>query len=210
MMQTMRGTNRTYGGRRRFVWGLGASLVLVGGAAVALPHGGAQASAPVAATSRTAHVAATPGGDIPDSAVYLRYTGRGFSIEYVEGWLQTTVAHGVTFTDKDSSVAVDLRPRLGGALSAYVQGTDLPQLARTPGFQRESLASDTVGGYRALRLTYRGQSAPDAVTGKTVVLQLDRYYVQGPRALAVITLATPTGVDNVDGFRRIAHSFRFR
>jgi len=105
---------------------------------------------------------------------------------------------------------VDLRPRLGGALSAYVQGTDLPQLARTPGFQRESLASDTVGGYRALRLTYRGQSAPDAVTGKTVVLQVDRYYVQGPRALSVITLATPTGVDNVDGFRRIAHSFRFR
>ncbi len=209
-MQTMQGTNRTYGGRQRFVWGLGASLVLVAGGVAALPHGDAQASTPVAATSRAAHVAATPGGDIPDSAVYLRYTGRGFSIEYVEGWLQTTVAHGVTFTDKDSSVAVDLRPRLGGALSAYVQGKDLPQLAHTPGFRREGLARDAVGGYPALRLTYRGQSAPDAVTGKTVVLQVDRYYVQGPRALAVITLATPTGVDNVDGFRRIAHSFRFR
>ncbi len=168
----------------------------------------------------TAHAASTPqlarpaagapGGDIPDSAVYLRYTSGGFSVEYVEGWLQTAAAHGVTFSDKDSSVGVDLRPRLGGDLSAYVQRIDLSRLAHTPGFRREGLTRDSIGGYHALRLTYRGQSAPDAVTGKTVALQVDRYYVQGRHALAVITLATPLGVDNADGFRRIAHSFRFR
>jgi hypothetical protein len=62
----------------------------------------------------------------------------------------------------------------------------------------------------ALRLSYRGRSAPDAVTGKTVALQIDRYYVNGAHALAVITLSTPLGVDNADAFRRIAHSFRFR
>ena len=168
----------------------------------------------------TAHAASTPqlarpaagapGGDIPDSAVYLRYTSGGFSVEYVEGWLQTAAAHGVTFSDKDSSVIVDLRPRLGGDLSAYVQRIDLSRLAHTAGFRREGLTRDSIGGYHALRLTYRGQSAPDAVTGKTVALQVDRYYVQGRHALAVITLATPLGVDNADGFRRIAHSFRFR
>jgi len=154
--------------------------------------------------------AGQPGGDIPDSAVYLRYTGRDFSVDYVEGWLQTAAAHGVTFSDKDSSVAVDLRPHLGGDLSAYVQGTDLSRLAHTPGFRREGLTRDSIGGYHTLRLTYRGRSEPDAVTGKTVALQVDRYYVQGPHALAVMTLATPLGVDNADGFRRIAHSFRFR
>ena len=162
------------------------------------------------ATQLARPAAGAPGGDIPDSAVYLRYTGRGFSVEYVEGWLQTATAHGVTFSDKDSSAIVDLRPRLGGDLSAYVQKTDLSRLTRTPGFRREGLARDAIGGYRTVRLTYYGQSAPDAVTGKTVALQVDRYYVQGPRALAVLTLATPLGVDNADGFRRIAHSFRFR
>ena len=60
-----------------------------------------------------------------------------------------------------------------------------------------------------MRLSYRGRSAPDPVTGKVVALQVDRYYVSGPHALAVITLSTPLGVDNVDAFHRIAHSFRF-
>jgi hypothetical protein len=45
------------------------------------------------------------------------------------------------------------------------------------------------------------------VTSKQVNLIVDRYYVKGPGYLATITLGTPVGVDNVDAFRRIAHSF---
>jgi len=203
---------RQWDGKRSIYTAAGAVLLPLGAATTLLwpLAGGAHAATTPRAPQLSRPAAGAPGGDIPDSAVYLRYTGRGFSVEYVEGWLQTTAAHGVTFGDKDSSVIVDLRPRLGGDLSAYVQGTDLSRLAHTPGFRREGMARDAVGGYRTVRLTYRGQSAPDAVTGKTVALQVDRYYVQGPRALAVLTLATPLGVDNADGFRRIAHSFRFR
>jgi len=199
--------------RQRFIHTAVGAVILPLGAATTLlwpPTGAAHAATAPRAAQLSRPAAGAPGGDIPDSAVYLRYTNRGFSVEYVEGWLQTAAAHGVTFSDKDSAVIVDLRPRLGGDLSAYVQRIDLSRLAHTPGFRREGLARDAVGGYHALRLTYRGQSAPDAVTGKTVALQVDRYYVQGPHALAVMTLATPLGVDNADGFRRIAHSFRFR
>src|SRR5437588_3726631 len=89
-------------GRRR----VGAGILLLGialvvslaathPAAAALPH----------ASQHTRPAAGGPGGgDIPDSAIYLCYTGRGFSIEYVEGWLRTTSAHGVIFKDKDSAV----------------------------------------------------------------------------------------------------------
>jgi len=199
--------------RQRFIHMAVGAVILPLGAATTLlwPLAGAAHTETAPRAPRMSLPAAgAPGGDIPDSAVYLRYTGRGFSVEYVEGWLQTAAAHGVTFSDKDSSVIVDLRPRLGGDLSAYVQRIDLSRLAHTPGFRREGLTRDSIGGYRALRLTYRGRLEPDAVTGKTVALQVDRYYVQGPHALAVMTLATPLGVDNVDGFRRIAHSFRFR
>lgn len=163
-----------------------------------------------AATPQGHQYAAGPGGDIPDTAVYLRYQARGFSVEYVEGWLQTTTAQGVTFADKDSAVVVELRPHLSGSLSAYVQRVDLPRLAHTAGFRRGALTRDAIGRNQTLHLIYHGHSAPDAVTGKSVTLQSDRYYVNGPHALAVITLSTPVGVDNVDGFRRIAHSFRFR
>jgi len=189
--------------------GMAFALGVVGFAAVTSPRGTAMA-APAAARPWLVPAAGQPGGDIPDSAVYLRYQGRGFSVEYVEGWLQTAGAHGVTFGDKDSSVAAEMRTRVAGALPVYVQRADLPRLAHTPGFRQGALSHDTIGGYPALRLAYHGQSAPDAVTGKTVALQVDRYYVNGPRALAVLTLSTPLGVDNVDAFRRIAHSFRFR
>lgn len=191
---------------------LWAALLLIGvGTALAGPlTQTAQASTRGRTPLHTRLNAGQPGGDIPDSAVYLRYSGRGFAIEYVEGWLQTTVTRGVIFGDKDSAVAVELRPPLRGNLTAYVQGTDMPRLAHAPGFRKEGLTHDSIGSYRALHLTYRGQSTPDAVTGKAVSVQIDRYYVQGPRTLAVLTLSTPLGVDNVDGFRRIAHSFRFR
>ena len=199
------------GRRKRTRWaGLGAAFVL-GAVAAAIPSAqGTARAAHAASRPRMAPAAGQPGGDIPDSAVYLRYVGQGFNIEYVEGWLQTAAPHGVTFNDKDSLVAVELRPHVAGALAAYVQKADLPRLARTPGFARGALTRDSVGGHAAMRLSFRDRSAADAVTGKTVVLQSDRYYVQGPRTLAVITLSTPLGVDNVDGFRRIAHSFRFR
>ncbi len=149
-------------------------------------------------------------GDIPDSAVYLRYQGSGFSIEYVEGWLQTKAARSVAFTDKDSTVVANIQRRLSGDLHGYVQQTDLAHLARTPGFHRGSLTRDAIGGYPAMHLTYRSLSTPDVVTGKTVALQVDRYYINGAHGLALLTLSSPLGVDNVDGFRRIAHSFRFR
>jgi hypothetical protein len=196
--------------RRRFIHTAVGVVILTLAEAMTLlwPLSGAAHAAPTPQLARPA--AGSPGGDIPDSAVYLRYTGRGFSVEYVEGWLQTAATHGVTFSDKDSSVIVELRPHLDGDLSAYVQRIDLSRLAHTAGFRREGLTRDSIGGYRTVRLTYRGRSQPDAVTGKTVALQVDRYYVQGPRALAVLTLATPLGVDNADGFRRIAHSFQFR
>ena len=164
----------------------------------------------VALTGQSVHAASQPGGDIPDTAVYLRYQGRGFSVDYVEGWLQTTSAHGVMFSDKDSSVVLDLRPRVSGKPETYVRQVDLPRLARTAGFVRGTLRQTTIAGYPTVRLTYCSRSVPDDVTGKTVAVQVDRYYINGPHALAVLTLSTPVGVDNVDGFRRIAQSFRFR
>ena len=96
----------------------------------------------VALTGQSVHAASQPGGDIPDTAVYLRYQGRGFSVDYVEGWLQTTSAHGVMFSDKDSSVVLDLRPRVSGKPATYVRQVDLPRLARTPALCAARCADD--------------------------------------------------------------------
>jgi hypothetical protein len=57
---------------------------------------------------------------------------------------------------------------------------------------------------------YRTLSPPDPVTGKQVPVIVDRYYIPGTGKLAILTLATPVGVDNVDAFKRIAKSFRWK
>jgi hypothetical protein len=39
---------------------------------------------------------------------------------------------------------------------------------------------------------------------------IDRYYLPGHGRVAVLDLGTPVGVDNVDAYRLISRSFRWR
>jgi hypothetical protein len=157
-------------------------------------------------------VARNAGGDIPDTATYLRYKGRSYSIEHVEGWVQARLSQdGVRMSDIDSFERVTLQSQPRHSLTAFVQGPGLTQTKRE--YQR--VVKTSVGTVRlhtgsAVRLVFHARSAPDPVTGKQVTLVIDRYYVPGRTHLAVITLATPVGVDNVDAFRRIAQSFAWK
>jgi hypothetical protein len=38
---------------------------------------------------------------------------------------------------------------------------------------------------------------------------VDRYYVPGANGLAIVSLSTPKGVDNVDAFRQMIESFKW-
>jgi hypothetical protein len=60
------------------------------------------------------------------------------------------------------------------------------------------------------KVTYSRLTAPDPVTGKRLRLVVDRYeYGQGGK-VAVLDLATPEGVDNVDAYRLISKSFKWQ
>jgi hypothetical protein len=150
----------------------------------------------------------TTSGDVPDNAVFLTYKGAnpGFSIQYVEGWQVTPQADGVVIKDKDSSetVAIVAAP---ADVAAFVASTDLPALQAQPGFKLIKQDTVKVGGTRYVHLVFHQKSPPDSVTGKEVPQTVDRYYVPGPKDLAVVSLATPDGVDNVDAFRQMIESF---
>jgi hypothetical protein len=60
------------------------------------------------------------------------------------------------------------------------------------------------------KVTLRKQSAPDPVTGKSLPLTIDRYEYGKGGKVAVLELATPVGVDNVDAYRLISESFKWR
>jgi hypothetical protein len=153
----------------------------------------------------------TTGGDIPDNAVFLTYSDatHAFSIDYVEGWQVTPNAAGVEVRDKDSSETVTIVPPVSD-VAAFVSGTDLPALQATPPFRLEKQDTVKVHGKDVIHLVYHVPSPPDPVTGKQVPSTVDRYYVPGTNGLAIVSLSTPNGVDNVDAFRTMIESFKWR
>jgi len=68
----------------------------------------------------------------------------------------------------------------------------------------------TLAGRPAFEVSYSSESAPNAVTGKRVKLLVDRYYLWSGGRRAVVDLGTPVGVDNVDAYRLMIDSFRWR
>ena len=83
-------------------------------------------------------------------------------------------------------------------------------------YKRTDLKTMTVNNQAAnnqviIELTYSSTSAPDPVTNKTRAVISQRYYIPGPNSrLAILTLTTPDGVDNVDAFRQMLESFSWQ
>jgi hypothetical protein len=146
-----------------------------------------------------------PGGDIPDNQVFLTFRDRpaGYTIKYPEGWARRGAGALVTFTDKGNSIRIAVtHGRLPTAAAVRSQlGATKITAPPTP---------LTLPGGHAVKVTYERRSAPDPVTGKRATLMTDRYYVAGHGRLAVLDLGTPVGVDNVDAYRLISRSFRWR
>jgi hypothetical protein len=150
----------------------------------------------------------TTSGDVPDNAVFLTYrqASQGFSIQYVEGWQVTTQPDGVRISDKDSSETVAVvAPSTD--VAGYIDATDLPALRSQAGFKLVKRDTVSLKGATIDHLVFHALSPADPVTGKQVPSTVDRYYVSGPAHLAIVSLSTPDGVDNVDAFRQMIQSF---
>ncbi len=180
--------------------------------------GGGSAAPDAATTNQPAAATPTevsPQGDVPDNAVFVDYTSQdgGYTVQYVEGWAVQPGTNGdVSITDIDSAELVAVQELPSGDLTQYVSSTDEAQLqAQTQDYQRTDLKTVTVNGQSVVELDYSATSAPDAVTNKTRSIVGQRYYIPSPsNKLAILTLITPDGVDNVDAFRQILESFTWQ
>ena len=163
------------------------------------------ASAPGALQAEANAAAA---GDIPDNQVFLvfRNARTGYSMKYPEGWAQRGAGATVVFRDKNNIVRVDVS---GGGVptAAAIE----QELRRLKGAHMVSAPQPTqLSGGRGYKVVYSTESAPNAVTGKRVTLIVDRYYLAHGGRRAVVDLGTPKGVDNVDAYRLMIESFRWR
>ncbi len=169
----------------------------------------ASSSGAAGALSADAHSAAT--GDIPDNQVFLVFedASAGWSMKYPEGWTQSGTGSNVSFSDKNNLVHVLVGP--GAAPTTASVTGQLQALKRSQpslSFTLPKAIALTAGP--AVKATYTTASRPDPVTGKRVTLIVDRYLVRHGSRVATVDLGTPRGVDNVDAYRMMINSFRWR
>ena len=170
-------------------------------------RGGSSAGA--VALSAEAQSAAT--GDIPDNQVFLTFTNQagGYSISFPEGWVRTGAPSDVTFSDKNNIVHVAIGK--GSAPTTSTVQSELKALEQTnPTLKFTAPRAIRLKSGSAVRARYTTESAPNPVTGKRVVLIVDRYELTHAGKRATVDLGTPNGVDNVDAYRMMINSFRWR
>jgi len=172
-----------------------------------------QAQAPEAGpeteTPSEAESAAT--GDIPDNQVFLTFSNRpaGYSIRYPEGWARRGAGNDVTFQEKGNVIHIVVAK--GGAVTPASAVAELERLRQgDPTVKVGKPERLTIAGAPVIKVTYTRLSAPDPVTGKRLPLTIDRYIYAHGGKVATVDLGTPVGVDNVDAYRLISQSFRWR
>ncbi len=153
-----------------------------------------------------AEAASVATGDIPDNQVYLVYkSSAGWSMKYPEGWAQSGSPSATVFQDKNNIVRAVVRR---GSLPSVGQVRSDPALRVAHITSPPAVVAPA--GVHAIKVVYTTRSAPNAVTGKRVTLTVDRYYLASAGRVATIDLGTPVGVDNVDAYRLMIESFRWR
>ena len=146
-------------------------------------------------------------GDIPDNQVFLPFRDgpAGYSMKYPEGWASQGAGRSVTFRDKNNIVRILISR---GVASAAAASRGLRALNGAT--VRQQPQAMTIAGAPAIKAVYTTVSAPNPVTGKRVTLTVDRYYLDHAGKEAIVDLGTPVGVDNVDAYRLMIESFRWR
>ncbi len=187
---------------------LAALLAGCGGSSGSGSASGAGGSS-TGALSADAKSAAT--GDIPDNQNFLTFADRsaGYSMVYPEGWAQRGGGRDVTFQDKNNLVHIVVAS--GSTPTPTSVATQLNKLrGSSPSLQAGTPTAVNLKGGQAVKVSYSTQSAPNPVTGKRVTLVVDRYVLSRAGKLATVDLGTAKGVDNVDAYKMMIGSFRWK
>ncbi len=192
-------------------------LGVVAGGCGGSKHG--SAGAPPATTTTASATNQSPGalqaeaqstatGDIPDNQAFVVFSdsAAGYSMKYPEGWAQTGSGKRVVIRDKNNIIRIVVQRGAPPTVAAVSR-----DLAALPGTRVETAPKPfKLPSGPATKVVYSTESAPNAVTGKRVRLVVDRYYLAHAGNEAIVDLGTPQGVDNVDAYRLMIESFRWR
>jgi hypothetical protein len=152
-----------------------------------------------------------PPGDIPDNLAFISYTNTagGYRFTHPEGWAETTRTSTVTFTDKLNGVQAMIGTATTAPTAASARQQDVPALTHSQAaFELRDITAVTLPAGRGVKIVYRRNSAPDAVTGRQYRDEVERYEVASGRREVIVELFGPVGADNVDAYKTMITSLR--
>jgi hypothetical protein len=152
-------------------------------------------------------------GDIPDNQVFVPFTTPDGAVVVTvpQGWARSSDGPATVFTDKFNSVRVEDAPRPSAADVTSSRAEDVPRLqASVPGFALGDVRTVQRTAGHAVLIAYEADSAPNAVTGKSVRESVERYTFWHNGDEVVLTLSGPKGADNVDPWRIVTNSLRWQ
>lgn len=187
-------------------WLTTTMLLLLAGAACSSGKGAVSTSATTAPGAQES----SPAGDIPDDQAFVRYSPMSgtYAVKVPEGWARAATGDHVTFTDKLNTIELDVAATPGPPTVASVRAEEVPTIKTgVTSFELVDVTSVTRPAGGMILVRYRADSKPDAVTGKVVRDDVERYETWKDGRQATITLSGPQGSDNVDPWKIVTDSF---
>jgi hypothetical protein len=130
-------------------------------------------------------------------------------MSYPEGWTIKAQGTGVRISEKNNLVRIVVERAPAPTVNS--SAAELARLKRTDptlSFSAPSMISVRSGP--AIKASYTTRSAPNPVTGKSVVLIVDHYELSKGGKRATVDLGTAKGVDNIDAYKKMINSFRWQ
>ncbi|HEX4658833.1 MAG TPA: hypothetical protein VH307_15705 [Streptosporangiaceae bacterium] len=192
--------------------GCGSSGPTAPGAAPSATHTPGTGGPAPAASQAPVPAESNPPGDIPDTTVYVPYQSAAghFQLRVPEGWSRSSNPSSATFSSNLNSITAAWMPMAAAPSVSAARATTVPALrASTLAFRLQAVRAVPLAGGTAIEIVYQVNSQPNAVTGRQYRLVIERFELQRAGRLAVVSLSSAVGSDNVDPWRIVSESFRW-
>ena len=153
----------------------------------------------------------SPPGDIPDDQVFITFKSpEGFLLKVPEGWSRKDDGKTTIFQDKYDRIAVTVSALTGTLDTDFAKQTLVPEIQKGRAVKIGNISEVKLKGGAAIRIAYHENSDPNPVTSKQIRMESERYYFAHAGKLVTLGLSAPMGADNVDQWKLISSSFRWK
>lgn len=154
-----------------------------------------------------------PVGDIPDNQAFVRYSNAAgrYSLEVPEGWARTVKGADVSFVSKLGSVEVSTAAGSTPLNASSVKANELAALAKTTGnLKTTAVKAVKLPAGAAIRASFTSTGPVNAVTGKAPALENELFVLNHAGKRVMVRFSAPLGSDNVDAWKQMSDSLRWR